>query len=177
MTTDRRLPVMARIRVPKRTYAFQSPPCIPSQRCRPLGLTRLRLCTNFTLGTYGFPVCVLLSLNQRHLQTCSSEVLPCPSAPVALFVVPAPLASFPSLCRSIYLWSHILGAYVLATICLPFPSSLCDSLSRDTYGFTSASALRSTLLPTVHKFLPFFRIPSLRPFRVFTFAHEILLPF
>lgn len=121
MTTDRRLPVMARIRVPKRTYAFQSPPCIPSQRCWPLGLTRLRLCTNFTLGTYGFPVCVLLSLNQRHLQTCSSEVLPCPSAPVALFAVPTPPRVL-----SVSLSFHILVVAHTWRVCVsnylpPFP--------------------------------------------------------
>lgn len=124
-----------------------------------------------------FASCFLSISNTYKRVLRRFSLVPRPLLPSSSFQ-PPPHASFPSLCRSIYLWSHILGAYVLATICLPFPSSLGDSLSRDTYGFTSASALRSTLLPTVHEFLPFFFcIPSLHLSRVFTFAHEILLPF
>lgn len=113
---------MARVRVPKRTYAFQfHVRATPGRRCWPLGLASLRPCTNFTLGTYGFSVsCLAFSPADN---TYAARVLSlAPSLPSSSPGRRRPSSlSFPSLCQF-----HILAVAHTCRVCvrryLPLPS-------------------------------------------------------
>lgn len=121
MTTERRLAVMARVHV----CAWCVCVCVCSYDVRfdPLpratSLTRLRPCTNFTLGTYGFPVlasCFLSGHRQQQPTTarCCSSRLPRPVSPSSSHL----LLAHVSVCRSIYLRSRILGVHTRVYVCV-----------------------------------------------------------
>ena len=133
---------------------FNSPPCnpcsallCPAPRCWPLGLTSLRPCTNFTLGTYGFSVRVLLSLRPATptplavLRRFSPSLLRCPLRRSDASPSPAISVSL--------LVPYTCGRTYLARMCSPLSASLplrcspSESLSEGYVRFhTSASALR-----------------------------------
>lgn len=112
----------------------------PLPRSRATSLTRLRPCTNFTLGTYGFPVLASCFLSGHANNTNYNALLFFASLSTRFSLFLAPPA-FPSLCRSIYLRSRILGVHTRIRVCAPARSPLSHPsflfpLSRDMYGFT-----------------------------------------
>lgn len=101
----------------------------PLPRSRATSLTRLRPCTNFTLGTYGFPVLAscFLSGHANNNQLQRAAVLRVSLGPF----LPLPRSSsptFPSLCRSIYLRSRILGVHTYTCTCVRPLARHCLSL-------------------------------------------------
>lgn len=130
---------MARVRVPKRTYAFQFPSVQPLL-CSALPCSALLASRSHQFAAmYKFHVryiwflcsCLAFSpTSNTYTARCSSPVLSlAPSLPSSS-LGRLPLARhFRLSVSSIYLRSHILGAYVFATICLPSPSLLAERVS------------------------------------------------
>lgn len=122
MTTERRLAVMARVHV----CAWCVCVCVCSYDVRfdPLpratSLTRLRPCTNFTLGTYGFPVlasCFLSGHRQQQPTTarCCSSRLPRPVSPSSSHLLLAHVSV--SLSFHILAVAHTWRAYACIRVC------------------------------------------------------------